>query len=259
MEQYPSNTVARFRNDLDLQLDPSKRYKVCLRDITFVRSWFNFLRSGQYAMTYMSEEGSRVVTVEPGHYSISNFESRVSNRVLREGSNSLYVTYRECTLTFDPILYKFKIVFSTRVLRNKNTASEPLYDSCKLSPDLARITGFGDGTEEAHIRWDNGEDTQTHYSTHPINFDPVDMFIVQTSLIRPNHFIFGGMYPVLALVPSSSQYGQRERFEPKTPLWFDISMEEINSPEFILTTLHGQHVAFEFGPCSLSLLVREDV
>ena len=248
MDYYPDNTVARFRNNIDLQLDPDKRYVACLHSISFVRSWYNFLRSESYSATYVSRSGSRNrIVIPPGYYNRNAFNRIIKNKAQLTTNTMSYD--RSCVITFEEATYRFKVTFTRTMSINKKL----VFDQVVLSPDLARKLGFGDGSGESILTWDNHEDTQIFYSTHPVNFDPIDFFCVSSSLIKPTHNIGKHMYRVLALVPSKRGYGTRKTHAPRDPLWFEVSSEEIRQPEFILTTL----MPFEFGTSSITLMVKE--
>ena len=133
-----------------------------------------------------------------------------------------------------------------------------IYDSVTLSPDLSRKLGFG--REERTFEWEDKPRDTVYYSDHVVNFNPIDFFCVSTTLIKPTHNIGEKMYPVICMVPSTSpEYGVRQSYSPKNPIWFELSHEDIRQPEFILTTITGKLMPFEFGPCSVTLLIEEDV
>ena len=253
MDFYPENSVARFRNNIDLQLDPSKRYEACLHSVSFVRSWYNFLRSEDYHVTYRNKNTSRNnrVVIEPGYYDRQTFFFAVKNR--NQQSENVYANDRSCAISFDNTSFRFSVTFTQEFSMTKKLA----YDSVVMSADLARKLGFGDGSSDRTLEWSNGESTQVFYSDYPVNFDPIDFFCVNTSLIKPTHNIGQHRYSVLALVSSKASYGDRETYTAKDPLWFEVSKEEMLQPEFVLTTLTGRLVPFEFGTSSLTLLVKE--
>ena len=140
MDFFPENTVARFRNNIDLQLDPSKRYQACLHSVSFVRSWYNFLRSEDYHVTYRSRHTSRSnrVPIEPGYYDRQTFFFAVKNR--DQPTENVYTTDRSCTISFDDTSYRFSVTFTREFSMTKKLA----YDSIVLSADLARKLGFGE-------------------------------------------------------------------------------------------------------------------
>ena len=254
MKLFPNNTIARFRNALDLQLDFSKNYQVCLHDISFTKSWFNFTRDETYTVTYSlggANPNERIIA--PGYYEKKVFQDSAKNRTFQNGT---FHSNQECSIGFDEPSHKFVILF----IRNqgKKKKGRPIeHDRVTLSADLSRKLGFGD--KERTFDWDNGLDMQTYYSDHTIYFDPIDFFSVSTSLIKPTHNIGDQLYPCIAFVPSTSgKHGARESYSPRDPIWFELSREEIHQPEFILTTINGDLMPFEFGPCSITLLIRED-
>ena len=261
MDIYPENKIAQFRNGVDLQLDPTISYECCLHSVSFVKSWYNFTSDESYWISYVKNgrtQGTNTVTLHPGYYDKQTFLTSVQN-IERDQNDIDNVHRKECVLSFDPTVYKFKLVFQ-HADRNANTRSkgEPdsLYDGVILSQDLARKTGFGDGSRVRALAWDNGRPSQIHYSDHAVNFDPLDYFLLQTSLIQPNHNIGNGLYPVLGLIPSTSSYGERETFTPKSRLWFEISKEELNCPEFVFMSPNGGLLPFQFGTSSVTLLIR---
>ena len=284
MQMYPDNKISHFRNDVDLQLNPATRYECCLHSISFVKSWYNFFRDEEYTITYKktsAPDEARPVVIAPGYYSRDEFVAKCENveqfsedvavghagpnTLSRGSSQSAGVVHREAKLSWDPTKYKFKIKFESKLvqLANRQHASRkssalavPLYDCVVLSKDLARKTGFGDGSEPVTLEWKDKSDSAEYFSTHAINFDPLDYFLLQSSIMSPSHHLGAAMRSVLAVVPCTGEYGMRETFFPKDKLWFEVSKADVNCPEFILSSARGTLMPFEYGTCSCTLLLR---
>ena len=268
MGVYPQNTIAKFRNAIDLNLDPSREYEVCLYSVSFVKSWYNFTRealeSGGYWISYErngAPQGQNRINLTPSFYTKDSFSMAVKNIEPDTGENSLLDgERRECVLSYDNNWNRFRIDFKIpETLAKKRTLNvSQLYDGLIVSAQLALRTGFGDGSQDRSFPWNNEKRSQTYYSDYPIHFDPYSYFLLQTSLIKPNHNIGGGLYPVLAFVPcDQGEWGQRQTFYPQQKLWHDLDMAEKNAPEVLFTAPIGGNMPFERGTSSVTLVIRE--
>ena len=274
MGVYPQNTIAKFRNVIDLNLDPSREYEVCLYSVSFVKSWFNFTRealeSGGYWISYErngAPQGQNRINLRPGWYTKDTFSMAIKNIETGNNQNSLLDgERRECVLSYDNNWSRFRIDFAIPEggggggdgERKRTLNVSNLYDGLIMSAQLALRTGFGDGSQDRAFSWNNEKTSQTYFSDYPIHFDPYTYFLLQSSLIKPNHNIGGGLYPVLAFVPcDQGEWGQRQTFYPQQKLWHDLSMEEKNHPEILFTAGIGGNMPFEEGTSTVTLVIRE--
>ena len=291
MDLYPDNTVCRFRNALQLDLDPMKRYECCLRSMSFVRSWPNFFPGVDYTITYRSAAAAGessplpdvVRTVAPGYYRKEDFERSVRNERMQTrrvsksdvSTGAVNLHRSECRLIWVDAIQKFRVVFDGgRLLADHTNAlmykrinlsrfksdMEHTYDTVTLSPALAQKCGFGDGSAERVFVWDKtNAQTQTHDSDFAVHFDPIDCFHLQCSLVQSDHHVGLGKYPILDLIPLASpgSYGARQTYTPAENTFFDVNTAEAQFPRVLITDLAGNLVPFDFGIASVTLLLRE--
>ena len=295
LKLYPDNTIAKFCNAVNLQLDPAVEYECALHSVSFVKSWYNFESDDAYYISYVKHglesfnelrqgDNSNTVHIPRGYYDKTTFTARVVNeddsppspppspptspksppmskrkRILVRRRPT---RWNEVTLSFDPTTYKFRVRFAHMTSPPKKkadgTAREP-YDGVILSKALALKTGFSnDASVTGHaIAWTNGEAEQTFYSEHAVNFDPIDHFYLQTSLIKPTHAIGNGLFSVLSTVPVFDLgFGSRQTFTPQERLWYPVSRESLDCPEFVFMSPTGGLMPFEFGTSMVTVLIR---
>ena len=252
MHVFPQNTVAEFRNRVALGLDPDKKYEAALHSITWTRSWYNFLRQETYEISYRNTGGQRrQFTIKPGYYDMETFTRTVTNRDV-DAYGRYTRTNADVVLSFDKATHKFRLVFGAYETERK--AGAEYYNQVTLSPDLARKCGFGTRTS---FEWTEAPALQTFESEEGVNFDPVTLAVLQTDLIGPHHAIGDGLYPVLAFVPSTASYGQREVYTPVEKLWFPLASTHVQDVRVYISTTSGDVLAFEYGTLVLTVVLRE--
>ena len=267
IEAYPENKIARFRSLIDLGLDPSKEYECSLHEVSLVRSWFNFSRTGDYWMAYYDPDGNNDrLDIEPNFYSQQQFY-----RVI-DAHNSWYdnnfVSHRhlrQATLLWDPRAHVFELRFvespeTADRRRNKNFI---WWDRVRLSADLAKMTGFLHPDSEEPYRelaWTNQRREQSFRSEFPVPWEPFDYVYLQSSLIRPAHNIGADRASLLCVIPLDGlreiSYGTRISYMPRRELWFPMNSQE-RAPEFVFQQPSGKTVPFEFGTATCTLRIRE--
>ena len=270
MNLFPDNTIAQFRNHINLDLKSHIEYEVCVKAVSYRKSWFNFKRDERCYLVYKNSESdiSRRVDFSPGYYTIDQFRDNAINRtdieVSKPNSRLKFrkeTIYPESELIFHEPSGKFCVSFkqlpSNFIRASREEIGGRLYDSVIISKDLSKKIGFGD--KERELLWDNGQSHQEYFSDFPIDFHPLDEFSVQTDLIKPSHHIGENIYSVIALVPSTGKHGHRHVYTPpfEPQFWYPLSKANIKSPEFVFISKNGKKVPFETGHSSVTLIIRE--
>lgn len=272
---YENNKPGAFRNEIDLTLlDPALEYEVALINVTYVKSHFNFTEDKEYWLEYANGAGvKRKKIIEPGYYEPHDFTpERIGNNPFAEPltrnnreNDQWYVNamhpdsiWDDCTVSFDPAQYKFKIEFrESRLLaaRNKSQRANLQFRTLKLSDDLAEKMGFNATTYE----WpDYPNDAVIHADRKAINFQPINYFYLQSNIMKASHQFGGkGQWQVLGIIPwdTRARVGERINYTVEKKIWFPLERGN-SSPHFLFNTEQDNNLLFEFGTTWCTLEIR---
>ena len=257
---YLDNSPTRFRNKIDLGLDPAKEYEVALHSISFINCYNNFKQGKQYYIEYYNPtlQLRKRITLPAGYYSQKEFQQKIANydRLIWHPNNADFrqVGYHaEATLEFNSAIGRFQIVFTRERHIKKNSS---YYNEVVLSPDLAELTGF----DETTFRWDpTTQSSVTHVADRITDWGRTSLVAVQCSLAMSEHYLSGGKFSVLNLIPlQNTEFGERVYFQAMVPIWYKLNRGEMFHPLTILTCVErdNQQLAFN-STTSLTLRIRE--
>ena len=260
-KDYPDNTPTRFRNQIDLGLDPGKDYEVALHSVSFMNAYINFKEGRSYWVEYYSGATNtrRRRTLPAGYYSQKEFTYKISNyeKLVRNPNETVFrqVGYHaEALLEFNSAINRFEIVF-TKEHQGKRI-SVNLYNEVRLSPDMAQLLGF----DETHFVWDTTTPGKTVYTADRItDWGQTSLIAVQCSLAMSEHHLSGGKYSILNLIPlQNTKFGERVYFQATVPIWYKLNRADVFHPLTLLTCVEADNQELAFNSTtSLTLRIRE--